>query len=510
MKLKLIHRNNPTGEGMVNYFKQSWSNVDCYKFEMNGHNYYEISAELGNDEMALVLNGIKALMNSLNHESIEDILALNGIFFIFPGTQPINRTYEVLLLNMSVISICQVVYTKSSVNQKYINEKQVPKVAELAKKTLNLLGLDYAMVKISTNGQSKLVVSDINASPTIRDKDLFGLLQIFDEIRNEYKEGQRQKPEVKLGADPEFMIANSITHQMIPASDFFPREGTVGCDNIRVPSRQQRPIAELRPKPDVSPLVLHANLKMALEQANKLIPYRNIKWLAGSQPFVSYAIGGHIHFSNLELNGHIIRALDNYLGLPIFLIENQQTAVKRRVKYGRLNDFRIKDYGGFEYRTPGSWLVSSEISLAVLCLAKLVSSNYVHLHQNLFVSVDAHRAFYHGDTQYFRPLFEDIWQDIQKLDSYKNFSQELEIIPRMIRQNQSWDENIDLRKSWHLSKIYNKRYTPGKTTIKASVSNTSRNRNQTISNRRVSNSARSASRHFPTTSPTSYNEHYVN
>jgi len=494
MKLKFIHQSNSTGDSILNYFEKSWSKVDCYRFEMNGHKYYEISAERGKDELALVINDIKALKNSLERENSEDILAINGISSGFSESQTISRGYEILLFNMSVISINQIIYTKSSTNQKYINEKLVPKIAELAKRVLNLLGLDYAMVKINSNGQRKLTVAGINTSPLIRDKDLNALLQRFDDMVYEYTVNHKQKPEVKLGADPEFMISNNRSDKMIPASDFFPREGTVGCDNIRIPRRQQRPIAELRPKPDVSPLILNANLKTALEQANKLIPYKNIKWLAGSQPFAGYSIGGHIHFSNLALNGHILRALDNYLGLPVFLIENQQTAVKRRVRYGHLNDYRIKDYGGFEYRTPGSWLVSPEISLAVLCLAKLVSSNYLQLRQNFFSSVNAHRAFYRGDTQYFRVQFDDLWHDIKKLDDYNSYSQELDVIQRMIRQNQTWDENIDLRKSWHLSKNYSKKYTPGKTSGKAPTNFNSRINNRTISSQRTSNSARSAAR----------------
>lgn len=487
MIFKFIYQKNSTGDSIIKYFEKSFSTVDCYKFEMKGQKYNEIIAERGKENFNLVINDIKALMNCLERENCKDILALNDILTDFSGSKLANKYYEILLFNMSVISINRTVAGKTNVTQKYINEKQVPKVCELAKKTLNLLGLDYAMIKINSTGGQKLSVAGINAFPVIRDKDLKALLSGIEETIKNYTNLFNKRPEVKLGADPEFMIANSRNEKMIPASEFFPREGTVGCDNIRIPRRQQRPIGELRPQPDISPVTLQANLKSSLEKANKLVPYKNIKLLAGSQPFPGYSIGGHIHFSNLTINSHILRALDNYLGLPIFMIENQNTAIKRRNKYGHLNDFRLKDYGGFEYRTPGSWLVSPEISLAVLCLAKLVSSNYLFLRQNFFLSVKAHRAFYSGDTQYFRAQFDDLWHDIKKLDDYKSYRQELDIIPLMIRQNQTWDENVDLRKTWHLNRNYSKKYTTGKASTISSSHHSSRINTQTSSRRSYSN-----------------------
>jgi hypothetical protein len=494
MILKLIYQKNSTGDSIIEYFEKSWTILDHYKFEMNGKKYHEISVECGKEKYNLVINDIKAIMNCLDRENCADILSLNDINVDFSESRLTNKSYEILIFNMTVISINQIISGKTNVNNKYINEKQIPKVCELAKKALNLLGLDFAMIKINSNGQRKLSVSSINVSPVIRDKDLRKLLEELEDTIKQYSKELNHKPEVKLGADPEFMITNSRTEKLIPASEFFPRDGIVGCDNIRIPRRQQRPIGELRPQPDYSPLILQNNIKAALEQANKLVPYKNIKLLAGSQPFPGYSIGGHIHFSNLPINSHVLRALDNYLGLPIFLLENQRTSVKRRNKYGHLNDYRVKDYGGFEYRTPASWLVTPEISLAVLCLAKLVSSNYLQLRHNFFLSVNAHRSFYRGDTQYFRVQFDDLWHDLKMLDDYKTYSKELEIIPHMIRQNQTWDEEKDLRKTWHLNKNYTKKYTPAKGNVIAASNLSSRVNNQTTISRRSANSARQAMR----------------
>jgi hypothetical protein len=347
---------------------------------------------------------------------------------------------------MSVISIRQKLYGKTGTQTNYVEESQSKKIADLAKRVVYLLGLDYGMVKIALTGAKKTKVLLVNASPLIRDKDLKLLLRKIDQSINIVETMGEQ--EVKMGADPEFMLANAKNGRMIPASQFFPREGTVGCDNIRVPSRQQRPVAELRPKPDYSPLQLFSNLKQTLQLANVLSPYKNIKWLAGSQPFDGYSIGGHIHFSNVDLNNHILRAIDTYVGLPIFLVENQTTAIKRRKKYGFLADFRTKDYGGFEYRTPSSWLVSPEIATAVFCLSKIVVSNYLQLTRNCFISVEAQRAFYEGDQNYLKNYFDDLWADIKKLSMYKSFSGELQLIEHMINNDIHWDERADIRKAW--------------------------------------------------------------
>ncbi len=500
MKINILHRANPTGDSIFTYFKNSWDRISFYEFEMEGSTYLDITAEQGRYPIKLSINRARALMNSVNKEAIEEILTLNGIAANFSSGEIINKSYDVLLWDRSIISIRQIVYGKSGASKKYIEEKQASKMADLAKRVMYLLGLDYAMISITVNAERKIQVTCVDASPQIRDRDLYVLIQKLDGLKQLYQEGWPEHTEVKLGADPEFMIANTKNSKMVAASEFFPREGLIGCDNIRVPRRQQRPVAELRPKPDTSPAILFANIKQALEQANKMVPYRNIKWLAGSQPFSGYSIGGHIHFSSLDLNNWSLRALDNYLGLPVFLIENQLTAIKRRNKYGQLGDFRVKDYGGFEYRTPGSWLISPEISLAVLCLAKIISSNYRQLKQNCFIIVEAQRAFYKGDQQYFRPIFEDIWRDIQKLEVYNDYKNELQIIPEMIRSNTCWDEKLDIRKAWGLSTLYSKTYSSSRQTAKVAVVSTNincsnNNRSNNTSNRR---NYRSASNSNPT------------
>lgn len=497
MKLNILHRVNPTGESIINYFRNDWDRVAFNEFEMDGNSYYDITAEHGRGPVTCSINRARAFMNSANHDIIGGILTLDGIQSNLTTSEILSKSYEVLILDRSILSIRQIFYGKTTNSKKYIEEEaSLTKITDLAKRTLYLLGLDYGMISIGINRLRKTKVIGVDASPAVRDKDLYDLIQKLEELKLEFKDGWPAVAEVKIGADPEFMIANSKNGKMVPASEFFPREGLFGCDNIRIPSRQQRPVAELRPKPDTSPTAVHNNIKQALELANKKVPYKNIKWLAGSQPFSGFSIGGHIHFSNFPLNNQSLRVLDNYLGLPVFLIENQATAVKRRIKYGRLGDYRMKEYGGFEYRTPGSWLISPEITMAVLCLAKIVSSNYQRLKRNFFINAEAQRAFYSGDQQYFKQAFEEIWRDIQRLDMYEEYKKQLETIPNMISGNLCWDEKQDIRKSWSLSKVFTKTYYAPKQSVKTTISsspiNHSSQRSNTV-NRRNSRSASATS-----------------
>ncbi|PKM76846.1 MAG: hypothetical protein CVU90_10495 [Firmicutes bacterium HGW-Firmicutes-15] len=468
MILGIIHKSNQMSATILSHLESSGSIISCKEEIIDETVYLNILARCGSSDREYIVNSPQAIANSLDLNFIQQILSINGIKHENAAGDIINREYDVLVFEMSTISVKQKIYGKAAAQIKYIEEDQCKKVADLAKRVIYLMGLDYGMVKIAITGARKTRVLSVNTSPLIREKDIKTLLRKLDRIISNIEGMESQ--EVKMGADPEFMLANATNGRMIPASQFFPREGTVGCDNIRIPSRQQRPVAELRPKPDYSPLQLLSNLKQALYSASTLSPYRNIKWLAGSQPFGGYSIGGHIHFSNVNLNNHILRALDNYVGLPLFLIENQITAVKRRKKYGFLADYRTKDYGGFEYRTPGSWLVSPEITTAAFCLGKIVASNYLHLTRNCFIAVDAQRAFYEGDQDYLRPLFKDIWADIQNLSMYNSFSEELQFIANMIQNDINWDERVDIRKTWGITNVSRREYKNAKVPINATTS----------------------------------------
>ena len=477
MNININYLPNETGLYLSEILPEKFSNISTREIIIQGENYLEISIK---DEMSKItknINNTAAILNSLENDTMEKILTINNIASDFSKSDTVIRTYEVLICDLQIISIRLTIAAKSKGATKYIRETENSKIAEMAKKSLYLVGLDMGIVTVVLTSKRRLKVQGINPSPIIREKDINSLTEMFIDFYN--LENDLLTREIILGADPEFMLFNSKNGKMIAASEFFPRDGIVGCDNIRIPSRQQRPIAEIRPKPAASPLELIDNIKIALSSASKLAPYKNVKWVAGSQPMNGYSIGGHIHFSNIKINASVLRALDNYLGLIIFLIEDPITAAKRRKKYGFIADYRVKDHGGFEYRTPGSWLVSQKIATAILCLAKIVVSRYPYLSKNYLNNVTAYEAFYNGDQEYFMNCFYSLWGNIENTDMYSRFADELEIIPEMIIGNIKWNEKTDFRKSWKISttsKPFTKKPIPATAPVTASVTASAPNR----------------------------------
>lgn len=444
MKLNLVYENNKAGQRLLEAIKSRYQEAGWDEFMIEEEAYLHIYLDNGKSTDVRTINSPQAIKRCSEPDKLISIMKSNGIKAGLEDAAA-SKIYEVLVFDMKIIFIRQKVGSKSGNKIKYMRENQKTKVAEIAKKALLLSGLDLALIKIQLNSHKRLQVIDAEPGPGLRDKDITVLLEEFDKIYS------LKKKEVKLGADPEFMIINKSTGKLVSASQFFPVQGLVGCDNIRLPNRQQRPIAELRPKPEKSPLQLVANIRYALIRASSMAAYSNVKWVAGSHPVAGYSIGGHIHFSNVELNAAVMRALDNYLGLLVFMIEKPNTACRRRKKYGLLGEYREKSYGGFEYRTPGSWLMSQKIATGVLCLAKIVASNYLQLYNNYLNTAEAQDAFYSGKREYFVKYFDQIWEDIEGTQLYPKYAEEVDIIRCMIINDIQWDEKMDIRKGWNIS-----------------------------------------------------------
>ncbi|KUG04405.1 hypothetical protein ASZ90_018172 [hydrocarbon metagenome] len=444
MKLNVIYRNNKTGKALLDEIRSHWKEVTWEEFTLEDTLYVNIHLGDEGARYRRTLNNPTAIKRCMDLDNFLGVMKMNQIHAGYED-KAASKIYEVLLLDMKIIFIRQKVSGKGGDKSKYMRENQKTRVAEIARKSLLMSGLDLAVVRIQLNSRKRFQVIGVDPSPDLRDKDISRLIDEFDKMKN-------CKPrEVKMGADPEFMIINYRTGKLVSASDFFPVQGMVGCDNIRLPNRQQRPVAELRPKPEKSPLQLVANIRYALIRANSMAAYKKVRWAAGSQPVPGFSIGGHIHFSNVDLNTALLRALDNYLGLLVFMIENPNTAVKRRKKYGLLGEYREKSYGGFEYRTPGSWLITQKIATAVICLAKIVATNYLQLQNNYLNIAEAQKAFYTGDKDYFMKDIDNIWKDLEQSYLYEKYAEEIEIIYWMIKNDIQWDEKMDIRKGWNLN-----------------------------------------------------------
>ncbi|MDD2586468.1 MAG: hypothetical protein PHT79_08800 [Syntrophomonadaceae bacterium] len=504
MNISILYPLDKIGKKLCERLQEEWEEVYCDESMVRGEKYLDIRIKDKNSDIIRILNSAGVINNCINRDLVSSILNMNRISYDNLANELINRYYEIAIFDL------QTVYIRTRINKagqkfKYIKESENSKIVEVAKKVVHLLGLDFACITIALTAKRKIKVMKINSAPVLRERDINSI------VKRIHKIFLYEDKDIKLGADPEFMMINTKTGKMVSASQFFPREGIIGCDNIRVPNRQQRPVAEVRPRPDTSPMELMTNIKKALGTASRMAPYRNVKWVAGSQPIPGYSIGGHIHFSNIELNAALLRALDNYIGIPVFLIENQETAIKRRRKYGYIGDYRLKDYGGFEYRTPGSWLVSQEIATAVICLAKIVASCYPSLSRNYLNNVAAQKAFYSGNQAYFRPSFLSIWADIQNTDLYDLYAEELQVLYTMIMDGTCWDEKMDFRKTWKITSGAKRNYGQKKTSTNATVQSrpTTRNTPRRISSRSTrstrvrSSSNRAVSRDRRAPNPTS-------
>ncbi|MGE5379780.1 MAG: putative amidoligase domain-containing protein [Methylocystaceae bacterium] len=419
--------------------------------------YVKISFVLGsNSQEDLVYNHEIGLRNAKDPGAI---LKLNRVSYSRYGSW--LRRYRVHMVNQQVIAIARQNLTDPVTGKPLpvgrrddhpyypveADDREVAKVIALVIRTLYSLGLDIGMVKVSVDSLYRLHVIDVDPAPGLTKKTMQRYVKaIFKDATNQLTIDPKS---IVMGTDPEFMLANSKSGNLVPASYFFPRAGEVGCDNIRMPNRKHRPVAEFRPYPSSNPYGLVENLKKSMHKANRLAPYRNLKWVAGVMP-LGYPIGGHIHFSGIPLNNHLLRALDTYLALPLSMLEPSRASRDRRRRYGLLGEFRTKTHGGFEYRTPSSWLIDPEITLGALSLGYIIATGYNRLPTDLLMYQQAQDRFYAGDQEYFQPFIDQLWKQIQTLPGFREYNLSLEPLFDTIRKGEPWDENIDIRKTWGL------------------------------------------------------------
>ncbi len=161
-----------------------------------------------------------------------------------------------------------------------------------------------------------------------------------------------------LGCDPELICRRNGS--FVPAHRFFKPASSFGLDGCES-------TAELRPGYSESPVDLTSKIYQILEYGHEKVP--DLEFYSGHY-VDEYSIGGHTHFS-VEPDTKMIEALDTVLGSLSNCIDDKIQRQKReRSGYGKRGAYRRKSYG-FEYRTPGSFLLSPSITLVHLTLAKL-------------------------------------------------------------------------------------------------------------------------------------------
>jgi hypothetical protein len=326
--------------------------------------------------------------------------------------------------------------------------REISKAKDLAIRSLFILGYDLGMVEITVyNSAANFTVSKISDQHVLSQKMESSLSQIMSKLDIQEK-GNRVRDPV-LGTDVEFVLRHK-SGKFVLASRYFSKKGKVGYDAIWLRgNRNKYPLAELRPTPNEKPRELFANIYRCMKIAIRRINNPKIEWLAGGNPLKRYPIGGHIHFSNINLQAKMIRALDNYLTLPLLLMESKES-MSRRPKYGYLGDYREQFHGGFEYRTPPSWIVTPSVARGVLAISKLIAKDYHQLSWFPLNSYDVQKDFYQGNREAIYPVVQSVWEKIKECSSYKQYQKDIDGFFKLIEQGYVWNEFEDIRKAWRL------------------------------------------------------------
>ncbi|MGE5371187.1 MAG: putative amidoligase domain-containing protein [Solirubrobacterales bacterium] len=458
MSFRLWYANNQSQDVLKKALSDQFGKLTVTETLIAGIPHAMIASAEQNEE-TLDFNSPEAIANAETRSFCRRILQMNHLPVIEKETTlcPL-REYSVFVANLQPFKISRKEarggnaseWTAVHYNE---NDKEVKRVFQGARNAIQSLGLDFGAVHLSINREKgQVVVLDIDSAPTMTVKTAKELAQVIHKLA----ETPYSQKSLMLGADPEFLLAYKDTNKLAAASHFFPRTGTIGCDNIRLPNRQDRPIAEVRPTPNECPMELTRTIQQNLKEANKTAPFKNLKMVAGSQPIATHAIGGHIHFGGVQASSKLLRALDNYLAIPVLMLENPVSATKRRQRYGLLSDFRTKEHG-FEYRTLPSWLISPAYAQGILCAAKLIALNYTRLRLNIFLSAAAQESFYTAQKMYFKQHVAEVWDTLMALPEAENYTVPLTAMKEASQAMTAWDELSDIRVAWHLGapkKIY--------------------------------------------------------
>lgn len=326
--------------------------------------------------------------------------------------------------------------------------REVRHVQELAIRAVYSLGLDYAVVFCGIASGKKIVIRKVNPRPKLS----YAMQEMFANAMNRFYEQYDEEiksEKLLIGADPEFVM-KAPSGNLVLASKFFPLRGRVGCDAIWLgQNRANKPLVEVRPKPSADPQVLVQRIYECLQYAAKRVARVSCSWLAGAMPYNGYPIGGHIHFSGVEPNFAMLRALDNYLTLPLTMAEDKR-GVARRPKYGYLGDYRLKKHGGFEYRTPPSWLVSPTLTKGVIAVAKVIVLHYRELTQTPLHDPELQAAYYNGDQEALSYWAQLLCEEIKEVAAYESYKKYIDPYIDYIKSGKKWDESRDFRRAWRL------------------------------------------------------------
>lgn len=317
-----------------------------------------------------------------------------------------------------------------------------------ASKATYALGLSLAEVLVGVLASGHTLIIEINPDPVCPPH----LQSKWEESLQRYEkiieQERRRFGPVMLGCDPEFMLV-SEQGKAVRASRYLDREGVVGSDGLVLSGHQtEQLLVELRPLPSDDPFVLMDNLRKAMHLACRKLPCR-LAWRSGGMPLKGFPLGGHVHFSRVRLNVHLLRALDNYLALPLVLAEGVTTRF-RRPRYGFLGDYRRQRHGGFEYRSLPSWLIEPDLTEGIFCLSALIASHYLELSKLPLEELTCQRAYYEGEKNMLIEPVKEVWSELENLSGYRKYKARLDWMKSRLLSLKPWEEGKDFRLTWEI------------------------------------------------------------
>ena len=325
------------------------------------------------------------------------------------------------------------------------------KAERIAIRAAYALGISACAVGMEADIQGRPAVTSVKRMTSAA---LRGVLKKYGMVPEQDEGGENGGAPAEpllMGADIELLLTDA-EGKVIPAERYLPRSGPAGCDMARWDGQARYPLMELRPEPAKEPAGLLRALYRTMQLAAKRIGGENLAWRSGGLPHADLPLGGHLHFSGVPLTVRLLRTLDNYVALPVLMLEDAES-VRRRPRFGFLGDFRRKSHGGFEYRTLPSWLFSPQDALGILSLAYLAVTNADRLNQRPLHSLKVQEQFYAGDKEALRPWVSLLWSELERLPLYETYREELDRLKRRVMTGETWNSAGDIRQAWQIGKV---------------------------------------------------------
>lgn len=397
-------------------------------------------------DAALKRNGVNTFRHAKGTTGIQRRLVVPvfqlealGVFSYGGQLGPINRSHSASNLELTEWSGGQP--SRSSASSRAERE---------AIKAVYALGLDYGIVTIVSDETGAAAVADVDPYPPFEGDFVDRFAAAIARLQQGLAQERLRNTPILLGMDLEFVLRRKGTDgKIVMASKFLERRGSAGCDSMRIGDRLIYPLAELRPAPSSEPSELFRNLYTAMKLAAEKINDTTLEWLAGGMPAKGLALGGHIHVSGLWLHSDLLRVMDNYIALPLVLLEDVTTK-RRRPRYGALGDFRRQFHGGFEYRTLPSWIVSPALAMGVVALARVVCDHYRELGQRPLERAETQEAYYRGDEGRMKDTALRLWRDLERTEGYARYGKYLNRLKQQLVKGERWNEQSDVRLTWKL------------------------------------------------------------